>query len=112
MAGTTVDHEVLLAVADIGDDEANPRLREASAQHLIVPSSAGDRSVYTFRHALLHALRDALLNHHAHSAAEVLSDLGFEDILQEHFNLAHALFLAGLLFLELTAEGVDLRDSA
>ncbi|MDQ2689905.1 MAG: AAA family ATPase, partial [Chloroflexota bacterium] len=62
VAGPAVDHDVLLAVAGIGDEEASPLLREASAHHLIVPSSAGERSVYTFRHALLQeAIYDDLL---------------------------------------------------
>jgi DNA-binding CsgD family transcriptional regulator/tetratricopeptide (TPR) repeat protein len=62
VGGPVVDHDVLLAVAGIGDEDASGSLRAASMAHLIVPGTAGERSTYTFRHALLReAIYDDLL---------------------------------------------------
>jgi DNA-binding CsgD family transcriptional regulator/tetratricopeptide (TPR) repeat protein len=62
VSGPSVDHEVLCDVAGIDERTLSASLREAVAQHLLVPTSDAGRSLYTFRHALLQeAIYDDLL---------------------------------------------------
>ena len=51
VAGRTVDHALLAAVAELSEDRLNDALREAVESYLLVPNSA--TAGYTFRHALL-----------------------------------------------------------
>ena len=58
VSGRKVRHEQLAAVSDLGDDELEQALRDAVAQHVLVPDrpeSAGGPGTdgYVFRHALL-----------------------------------------------------------
>ena len=51
VAGRTVDHPLLAAVADLSDDDLNGALREAVESYLLAPDPA--TAGYSFRHALL-----------------------------------------------------------
>jgi DNA-binding CsgD family transcriptional regulator/tetratricopeptide (TPR) repeat protein len=51
VAGRTVDHGLLAAVADLSEDDLNGALREAVESYLLAPDSA--TVGYSFRHALL-----------------------------------------------------------
>jgi predicted ATPase/DNA-binding NarL/FixJ family response regulator len=62
VAGVKVDHDVLCAVLEADESSIGAALREAVAQHLLVPSSDGAESLYAFRHALQQeAIYDDLL---------------------------------------------------
>lgn len=52
VAGLTVDHDVLCEVLEASEESLSVSLREAVTQHLLVPSSDGADSLYSFRHAL------------------------------------------------------------
>jgi DNA-binding CsgD family transcriptional regulator len=51
VAGRTVDHALLGAIAELSEDELNRALREAVESYLLTPDSAA--AGYSFRHALL-----------------------------------------------------------
>ncbi|MBV9413866.1 MAG: AAA family ATPase [Solirubrobacterales bacterium] len=51
VAGRTVDHELLAAVAELSEDDLNRALREAVESYLLAPDCA--TAGYSFRHALL-----------------------------------------------------------
>jgi DNA-binding CsgD family transcriptional regulator len=51
VAGRTVDHELLAAVAELPEDDLNSALREAVESYLLAPDRAN--AGYWFRHALL-----------------------------------------------------------
>ncbi|HUA44859.1 MAG TPA: AAA family ATPase [Solirubrobacteraceae bacterium] len=81
VAGRTVDHALLAAVAELSEDRLNGALREAIESYLLAPDSA--RAGYSFRHALL---REA-----------IYSDLLPGERRNLHLRLARALSAQALL---------------
>ena len=53
VAGARVDHRVLAAVVDLGEDRLSDGLRELIEHHLLVATSPDQEPGYAFRHALV-----------------------------------------------------------
>src|SRR5439155_14345511 len=77
VAGRSVEHALLRAVADIDDERLEAAMREAMAAGIVVATTEGDTGLYAFRHALLQeAVYEDLLpterrRHHATYAASL-----------------------------------------
>jgi DNA-binding CsgD family transcriptional regulator/tetratricopeptide (TPR) repeat protein len=92
VVGRSVDHRLLVGVVGVGEPELLVALREATDNHVLVPSSGG--VAYMFRHALLReaiytdtligerlrlhrAIAEALESHREYAAAGAAAELAY-----------------------------------